>query len=96
MGRKAERSEQPTPSERAKKEPDYRALRDHRRAEFGAAVRRLRIEEGLDQADLAAKTGFHRAYIGQVERGEVNVTMDNMWGLADGLDASLSELVEEL
>lgn len=95
MGRKPERSKLPTPSERAKTDPAYAQLRDQRRQSFGKAIKRLREVDSIDQADLAARTGLHRAYIGQVERGEANITIDNMWAIADGFDVELAELVEE-
>lgn len=38
--------------------------------EFGKRIRQLRTEKGLSQEQLAELTGFHRTYIGMIERGE--------------------------
>jgi transcriptional regulator with XRE-family HTH domain len=44
-------------------------------ARFGARVRELRRGRGWTQAELAQKTGRQRTYIGDVERGERNITL---------------------
>ena len=38
--------------------------------EFGLRIRQLRLASGLSQEELAEQTGFHRTYIGMIERGE--------------------------
>ncbi len=38
--------------------------------QFGDRIRRLRTTRGLTQEQLAELTGFHRTYIGMIERGE--------------------------
>lgn len=40
---------------------------------FGARVRELRTARGLSQEQLAELTGFHRTYIGMIERGEITI-----------------------
>ena len=56
----------------------------------------LRRDRGLSQEKLAAKAGLHRAYVGRVERGEQNISLDNILRLAVALDVDPSELVRGL
>lgn len=65
------------------------------RAALGRAVRRLRLAGGRSQDAFAADAGVHRTYIGSVERGEVNVSLDNLERLAHTLDVPLSQLLAE-
>jgi len=62
------------------------------RKKFGTRVRELRKELKLSQEDLGFKSNIHRTYIGAVERGEQNVSLDNIGRLAKHLRVSLSEL----
>lgn len=39
----------------------------------------------MSQEDLAHAAGLDRSYVGQVERGERNVTIDSIYRLASGL-----------
>jgi len=61
-------------------------------AEFGATVRFFRAKLGLSQEELAEKCGFHRTYIGQIERGERNPTLRNIAVFANAFNVSISEL----
>jgi transcriptional regulator with XRE-family HTH domain len=62
--------------------------------EFGARVRRLRDRAGMTQEDLAHAAGLHWTYVGQIERGERNLTYKNVLKLARGLEISAKRLVE--
>lgn len=45
-------------------------------------VRRLRVELGMSQEQLAAEAGLHRTYVGAIERAERNLSLDNIERLA--------------
>ena len=62
--------------------------------EFGKRIRQLRTERDLSQEELAELTGFHRTYIGMVERGERNISLSNIDVFAKTFGISLSELFE--
>lgn len=62
---------------------------------FARNLRVIRNEQGLSQEDLALKSGLHRTYIGSVERGERNISIDNMGRLATALDISLLEMLRD-
>jgi len=47
-------------------------------------VRRLHL--GLSQEELAAKCGYHRTYIGSIERGERNITVSTIEAVAVALE----------
>lgn len=61
---------------------------------FGKRIRQLRTERNLSQEQLAELTGFHRTYIGMVERGERNISLANIGVFANTLDMSVSELMD--
>lgn len=62
------------------------------RLKFGERLRRLRTERGLSQEGLAHRCGLHRTYVGSVERGERNVSLDAIHSLARGLDVEVAAL----
>ena len=61
--------------------------------EFGERIRQLRQEKGISQEVLAGETGFHRTYIGMIERGERNVSLTNMAAFAKVFKLNLSSLL---
>lgn len=61
---------------------------------FGNRVRTLRLEKNWSQEKLAEKTGFHRTYIGMVERGERNPSLKNIHVFAESFGISISELLK--
>jgi len=68
--------------------------RDAELIAFGERLRALRTAAGLTQEQLADQAGLHWTYIGQIERGERNLTYKNVRKLARGLGVKPAELVE--
>lgn len=60
---------------------------------FGDNLRRRRRALGISQEELAEKAGLHRTYVGSVERGERNVSIDNMERLAAAIDSTIQRLL---
>ena len=50
----------------------------------------------MSQERLAERSGLHRTYIGHVERGEVNVALENILRIAAALDIDPGDLVHGL
>ncbi len=65
------------------------------RARLGRAIRRLRREAGYSQESFADKCGVHRTYMGSVERGETNISLDNLERIAKALSLTTGELLVE-
>ena len=61
---------------------------------FGLAVRKWRTKRGLTQEELAEKSGLHRNYISDLERGTRNVGLENILALAKALGIKPSKLVD--
>jgi transcriptional regulator with XRE-family HTH domain len=64
------------------------------REALGRRIRLLRKQEGYSQEEFADLVGLHRTYIGAIERGERNVSIDNIAKMANGLDLKISFLLE--
>ena len=60
--------------------------------DFGARVRELRIARELSQEQLGELTGFHRTYIGMIERGERNLSLSNIAVFAKSFHIEIAEL----
>lgn len=61
-------------------------------AAFGTRVYELRKKKGLSQEDLAGLIDVDRSYMGFIERGEKNATLDKIGKIAKALEVSISEL----
>ncbi len=75
-----------TPKTRAKSEKDPELLL------IGQHLRELRLERSLTQESLADAAGLHWTYIGQIERGERNLTIKNVLRLERGLGIGPGDL----
>jgi DNA-binding XRE family transcriptional regulator len=70
-----------------------RLVKNIRLEQFGRNVRCTRISLGITQEILAEKAGCHANYVGGIERGERNCTIDVAASIAVALGVSLSELL---
>lgn len=64
--------------------------------EIGQRIRNYRLQIKLSQEELAERCGLHPTYIGQVERGEKNATIESIGKISSGLGIPLSRLFENL
>lgn len=67
--------------------------KDAELVEFGDRLRTLREKAGMTQESLADSAGLHWSYVGQVERGERNLTYKSILSLARGLDVPAAKLM---
>lgn len=63
---------------------------------FAANVRRVRKAAGISQEKLAFLAGIDRSYMGAIERGAYNVSIDNMAKIARALGVGLDQLLAAL
>jgi transcriptional regulator with XRE-family HTH domain len=61
---------------------------------FSRNLRRVRRLREISQEALALQAGLSRTYVSEVERGERNVSIDNMGLLAEALEVPLRDLVD--
>lgn len=62
----------------------------------GQRIRNYRVQQKLSQEKLAELSGCHPTYIGQLERGEKNATLESIEKIASALGIPLSKLFEKL
>jgi len=60
--------------------------------QLGGRIRDLRKKRGWTQEQLAAAAGRHWTYIGGIERGERNITVEVIGDIAYALDVNIEEL----
>ena len=63
---------------------------------MGRKVRKLRLQRGWTQVEMAEKLGLDRSYLADVERGKRNISVLNLELIAEGLGLSLSQLFSKL
>lgn len=78
-----------TKSSKAKRTSDPKRL-------FGLVLRQLRLKVGLSQEEFAHQMGYHRNYIGQLERGEKSPSLSALFNFSRGLGLRPSELVQKI
>ena len=63
---------------------------------IGERIRYIRKSKGLSQEELANLASVHPTYIGQLERGEKNATIDSLQRITKALEVSLSDMFKHL
>ena len=63
---------------------------------LGQRIRELRLAQGYSQESFADKCGVHRTFMGTVERGESNLSFQNIAKVAQTLGVSLAVLFADL
>lgn len=61
--------------------------------QFGQLVRKYRKERNMSQEQLALLCNMDRSYLGRIERGEVNLTLEKIYELANALEIMPKELL---
>lgn len=61
--------------------------------QLGQKIKELRLEADYSQEELAARAGLHRTYMSDVERGERNVSVENIEKIAKALGVKSSDLL---
>ncbi len=62
---------------------------------FGENIRKIRLEKGLSQEQLASLADLHRTYIGMIERAEKNITIINIEKIAIALKVDIKTLFDD-
>lgn len=68
------------------------AIPKHRKV-LAEAIRRRRKEMGITQERLAELSALHHNYVGEVERGEKNISVDTLVRISRALDIPVAELL---
>lgn len=62
--------------------------------QFGARLRQLRKERNVSQDELALRAQIDRSYMGRIERGQVNITLEKVYRLANALGCEARDLLD--
>ncbi|WP_370258760.1 helix-turn-helix domain-containing protein [Marinobacter nauticus] len=63
---------------------------------FGRNLRVIRKSKGFSQERLAHDAGIDRSYVGRIERGEANITLEKIYVFAELLECSPKDLMPDL
>lgn len=67
---------------------------DGRLLRIGETIRNERRRSGLSQEALADEAGLDRSHLGRIERGERNLTLLNLFRIADALGTRASKILD--
>ena len=63
---------------------------------FGRNLRAIRKSKGFSQERLAYDAGIDRSYVGKIERGEANITLEKIYVFAELLECSAKDLIPDV
>lgn len=69
-----------------------KGMMDNVRKELGARIRELRKTAGLTQEELGEKADQNYKFIGELERGQVNVSLDSLVRITEALGVKIGNL----
>ncbi len=62
-------------------------------SKIGQLIRQKRTQSNITQESLALQCGIDRSYMGRIERGEVNLTVEKLYEIARALETNAKELL---
>jgi transcriptional regulator with XRE-family HTH domain len=62
--------------------------------QFGKRVQEIRKQQNISQEELGFRSELHRTYIGMIERGEKNITLKNIYKIAEALKIEIKKFFE--
>ncbi len=69
---------------------------DGRLVRIGDGIRALRTQKGISQEELANLSGIDRGHMGRLERGERNLSILNLFRVAEGLGVKPSDILRHV
>ena len=64
-----------------------------RSSKIGSIIRKKRVEKDITQEMLALQCNIDRSYMGRIERGEVNLTVEKLYMIAKVLEVDVKQLL---
>lgn len=62
---------------------------------IGSNLRKIRMQKGMMQIDVAIATDLHRTYVSRIETGQARITFTLLCRLVKGLEITSNELIED-
>jgi len=62
---------------------------------IGLRIKKLRTEKGFTQDELASKAGVDRSYMGRIERGEINISLEKAIQISVALGIGIEHIAND-
>jgi transcriptional regulator with XRE-family HTH domain len=63
---------------------------------LGRRIRELRVKKGWSQEEFAANCNLHRSHMGEIERGNANITLSTLLEISVKLQVTVSALFKDI